>query len=679
MVFSTKGINSSNMVLLQNSTNCIFGTAPAGSKVNLKFGEITAECTADNKNEWKLEFNPGAAKQGQNLVLECEGESSSKIIFNNVAVGEVWICSGQSNMQLQMERLKYTYPDEFKKPENPYVRMITIPVTYAFDGPKDSINNPEWKMPSPETLSGMSGTAYFFANRLSQELGIPVGVITCCQGGTPITAWMNGESMHGIGDYEKRIKQLKTPGFIEKIKGEEKAAQDAWNEKINSFDAGSEGKGFENKNYEEAEKNWKTCELPGEVDLIENGGIVWFKKKINLTAEQVKLFNEKGARIWMGTIRDADKVWINGTQVGVTYYVYPPRRYDIPDGILKEGENIITLRVQQNLHNRKMYFWPEKHYAIASRDTKVIPVAIRNVERVEGIQPSDKPENNPAYIPLDGKWLCMATSQIEDAPAQVFLEYEPEALYNAMLSPCFNYAVRGALWYQGESNDQKAYEYKDLLCRMINLWREKFVFCPEEKMPFVVMQLPSWADDVLPETYPLQSNWAEIREAQKRAVSESENTALSVLIDGGEWNDLHPEKKLTGGTRSAERALTLVYGKPYPKLSAMEVVIPEKNMLRVLFDNGRLEAYEISNGIVDFNKPCKEAYGFAVVTKSLFGKKAVLEVPAVIAEEDEIRLNLPVLPPFTKVIEIRYLWANCPEYVNLYSEGLPVVPGRICL
>lgn len=693
MNFYTKGISASNMVLLQNAVNCVNGVAPCNSMVTMEFAGLNYSVQSDNDGNWKIEFNPGPAFAGRDMILRCSDE---EITYINVAVGEVWICSGQSNMQLQMERLKYTYPDEFKKPENQNIRMITIPVTFDFEGPKDSVNNPEWKMPAPDTLSGMSGTSYFFAKKLSEDLGIPVGVIACCQGGTPVTAWMNGESMAGVGDYVRRLEELKKPGYVQSVQDAEKAAQNEWNKKIYELDSGmkEDWKDWTCSQAEEA--GWGTCHIPGEVDLVENGGIVWFKKEVVLTADDVSYFKEKGARIWTGTIRDADMVFINGVQVGITYYVYPPRRYDIPDGILKEGVNTITLRVQQNLHNRKMFFWPEKHYALTSRDKKVIPTAIRNVEQVEGTAPLrcdqenicfEKTNTEGIYIPLNGDWFCCATTQIEDCPPNTFFEYEPQALYNAMLAPCFNTAVRGALWYQGESNDSKPYEYEELLDRMIKLWRSRFTYCPEKNMPFVVMQLPSWADDVLPDSFPVTSNWAEIREAQNGACEKNSCMALSVAIDAGEWNDLHPEKKLTGGTRAAEQALRLVYGKDYSecaKMNSMELHTErglsenKENYCKVVFKTDNpLKAYAVENGAVDFSKETKEVFGFSLLLRNGFGKESVLAVTAEIVSENTVRLILPEIPLFTKIKEIRYLWANCPECVNLYSGTLPAMPGRI--
>lgn len=685
MDFYTKGILASNMVLLQNSINCIYGCAPAKRRITMTFRGQAFETVSDKSGNWKFELNAGLPTTNEIMVIYCEG-AENNIVFENVAVGEVWLCSGQSNMQLTMERLKFTYPDEFKKPENQNIRMITVPVTYAFDGPKDTVQNPTWKLAGPDTMASLSGTAYFFAKKMQEELGVPVGIINASQGGTPITAWMDEENLDGMGNYIKRLKDLQSPGFIEDIQNAEKTAMEKWNDRINLLDPGVE-ESWENLAVTEAlGQGWEKIDIPGEVDLVKKGGIVWFKKEIVLSQDEVKYLEENGGRLWLGVIRDADKAFINGVQVGVTYYVYPPRRYDIPRGVLKEGVNVITLRVQQNLHNRKMFFWPEKHYAIASNDLQIMSGAIRNVERTDGLKasaPEHEPEvpENGIYIPLDGEWICCGTSQTEDIPPTTFFEYEPTALYNAMLAPCFHFAVRGALWYQGESNTEKYYEYKELLCRMISLWRKNFTYCPEEKMPFVVMQLPSWADDLAPDSYPVFSDWALLREAQAEVIEMTENTALSVAVDAGEWNDLHPEKKLTGGTRCAEQALALVYDKDYPKAAVIKSASGTRKNYTVTFETeNELEAFEVLGDTVFFDKPTNKVKGFGALTRSILGKEEVIMCHGEIQPDRKtVNISLSMLPMGTKVVEIRYLWANCPECVNLYAGGLPVTPGRVIL
>ena len=236
MAFYTKGIAASNMVLLRNETNCIIGTAPAGKQIEMEFRGKKYSSVSDKGGNWKIEFNPGDACKGEKLVLSCKGEK--KITFSDVAVGEVWLCSGQSNMQLTFDRLRFAYPEEFKKKENSDIRMITIPVVADFSGERDYVEKPEWLKPSPKTLAGMSGTAYFFAKKIHEDLGVPVGVINASQGGTPITAWMNAKSFEGIGNYSKRYEEVCKKDFVPKTLEENKTKSEKWNKLINEADLG---------------------------------------------------------------------------------------------------------------------------------------------------------------------------------------------------------------------------------------------------------------------------------------------------------------------------------------------------------------------------------------------------------------------------------------------------------
>ena len=189
---SVKGIVASGMVLQRNKINCIYGTADVYEDIIMTFRGVTSITQADEQGCWKLEFSPGEAGGPFEMQLKTEKEA---LTFTDVYVGEVWLSSGQSNAQLPMERMKFSYPEEFKLPENPNVRMITIPIAWTFDGERDSVDNPEWICASPETLGQMSGTGYFFAKRLSEELGVPVGVINASQGGSPISSWMSKKSL----------------------------------------------------------------------------------------------------------------------------------------------------------------------------------------------------------------------------------------------------------------------------------------------------------------------------------------------------------------------------------------------------------------------------------------------------------------------------------------------------
>ena len=201
--FHTLGIYADGMVLQRNTTNCIFGEGDPGSKIELTFRDQKASATVDAGGSWKIEYNPGEAGGPFELKLTATAPDATAtpaaITFKDVWVGEVWIVSGQSNAQLPMNRLRYSYPYEMKLPKDDNIRIITVPISYSFDGEKNSVQNPEWHFASPETIAPMSGTSYFFASNLSKELGVPVGIINPAQGGSPITSWMNEESLKELG------------------------------------------------------------------------------------------------------------------------------------------------------------------------------------------------------------------------------------------------------------------------------------------------------------------------------------------------------------------------------------------------------------------------------------------------------------------------------------------------
>ncbi|MCQ2575953.1 MAG: hypothetical protein MJ162_04345 [Treponema sp.] len=664
--FQTKGIYSNGMVLQQNTETCIFGT---GSAVTLLFRGNTITATADKDGNWKIEYNPGSAGGPFPMEITCCGE---KITFTEVYVGEVWVSSGQSNAQLQMTRLRYSYPEEMKLPANSNIRMITVPIKYNLEGEQDSVENPQWIGASPETIEGMSGTAYFFAKKLQSELGVPVGIINASQGGSPITSWMSKEALQELKmtEYTDRIEKWSKPGAIEAHRAEVAAAQSKWDSEFNSIEKGTL-ENWEKIDFEKIkeDKDWQTCTIPADFeDFGRDAGVIWLKKEIELTAAQAEQFNSKYTQLRMGVIQDSDKIWVNGNFVGSTGYTYPPRRYTVPAGTLKAGKNTITIRVQKNGAGQ-IRFYKEKPYCIFTEDYYVAPSVCRNVEK--------KPAEGGTGIKIDlsGEWKKKQSCTKSPRPGEMFFEWEPSALYNSMLAPAFNYAVAGAIWYQGESNAGLWKDYKAQLVKMIELWREKFVYA-KKNMPMVVLQLPNWADGYKEPEKQNFGSWPELRNAQKTAVDETENTGLAVLIDAGEWNDLHPEKKLTGGTRAAMEALRIAYNKPYNKAPFAECCETNGKIYTIRFNCGNsvLKAYKCAEETADFTKETNTVCGFEFLLED--GRVIPAEGKLVSSKDVEVS----AAEKNVKFVELRYLWNNNPLKINLYSaEQLPATPFRIKL
>lgn len=658
-----KGIYSDGMVLQRNTTNCIFGTAEKNAEVSLSIKNVSASTNADENGNWKIEYNPGQPGGPFTLKISSQDEEVS---FKEVFVGEVWLSSGQSNAQLPMERMKFSYPEEFALPENANIRMITIPISWSFEGEKDTVENPTWICASPETLGLMSGTAYFFAKKLWQELGVPVGIINASQGGSPIAAWMDKTSLKQLDNTESFIEQLETyenPDNISKKQKELAENQQKWDSNINETDRGGK-ESWEKLTYAEIQNDWGDCVIPGFIDHKETAGFFWFKKQIELTAEQVKHFDEIKTWIWFGTIVDADKVWINGVKVGETGYCYPPRRYVVPKGTLKAGYNTITIRVQKNSHFGKIRFYTEKPYYLFTENVRVIPTAIRNVEQPsQAILAADSPTGSEK-INLSGQWKMKMGTAVEDCPPGMFFEWVPTALFNAMLAPCFNYAIAGTLWYQGESDAWHPDEYRGMLMKMIMLWRKKFVYAQKD-MPFVIMQLPNWSDGFGEDYCTNTMNWAQMRQEQLLVTEIVENTGIAITIDAGEWNDLHPEKKRTGGTRAALEALRIGYGKKI-NIAPKAVFTERKNDDFIIqFDTGTAKLKTFKGD---------EIPGF-YFQYEIENHLKMVEAKGRIISDNEVAVPVPQIDGVFR--EIRYLWSDSPNPINLYStDDLPAQAFR---
>ena len=661
-----KGIFGSGMVLQRNKVNCIYGVADGYTDIMLSFRGVTTITQSDEYGNWKLEFSPGEAGGPFEMVIKADSE---RIEYKDVYVGEVWLSSGQSNAQLPMERLKFTYPNEFKLPENTNIRMLTVPIRWTFDGEKDSLDSEaQWIAASPSTLGQMSGTAYFFAKKLSNELDVPVGIINASQGGSPIVSWLSKAALEEMGDKSEYLNQLEYFENTENVLKKQRdvaEAQKNWDFDLNRHCVFPDT---------ESDAGWQTCTIPGYIDELDSAGVVWLKKDINLTADQVAHFTAQKTWLWMGTIIDADTAYVNGSQVGNTPYCYPPRRYEVPSGVLREGRNVIILKVQKNKKEGKIRFYEEKPYCLFTEGVYVAPAAVRNIEgHEESLSPLDG-----EYIDLKGEWKIFVERKIRDCPDQIFFEWMPTALYNGMLAPCFKHAIAGVLWYQGESDAGHAQEYKSMLVKLINLWRHKFTYAAKD-LPVVVVQLPNWSDGHGEDTAVVNGGWAEIRQVQADAAEIVGRTGLAVTIDAGEWNDLHPEKKRTVGHRAAMEALRIAYGKSYisaaPKADLCEMV---NGRYHVHFDcgNSALVAYRIGeNDAADFTKEDKVVHGFSLLYEKK-GELTAVEASATLLDSSTVEVNL--LPAYGKLKELRYLWADSPNPVNLYSQNqLPAMPFRI--
>ena len=517
---------SDGMVLQREQPIKVWGTADAGESVQVKFLKnatptgvkggklkVAYTVTADANGRWTLTLP--AMKPGGPYILQV-----NDIELKDILVGDVWLCSGQSNMELPVSRVTDMFRDEIAAYENTNIRQLKVPNIFNFHAPQaDLPDYVAWKPLTQENVMNFSALGYFFAKAMYEKNSIPVGLINSSWGGTPVEAWISEEGLKEFPKYINDKRQYEDDAYLKSIKQTEGLSFYRWNTSLYQGDAGlHEATPWYAANYND--KDWKTVDLFS-TDWGTNGlnpinGSHWFRKEVEVPQD----WNGKEATLRLGCIVDADSVYVNGTFVGTISYQYPPRIYTIPAGVLKAGKNTVTIRLISN--NSYPHFVKEKPYKIICGNEEVS---------------------------LQGEWKYRLGAPMPPAPGMMFFCYEPVCLYNVMIAPLQNYGIRGVLWYQGESNVDRRNEYAALLTALIADWRNTF---GNPELPFYIVEL---ADFLSRDDVSGRQAWAEMRKEQAKVAETNRNTRLIRNSDLGEWNDIHPLDKKTLGQRAAESAL----------------------------------------------------------------------------------------------------------------------------
>lgn len=616
---------SDGMVLQRESKIKIWGWASPGEKVRIKFNSKTFNTTGDAEGSWMITMPP--LKAGGPYNMEIKGNNT--IIITDILIGDVWFCSGQSNMVLNMERVKERYPEDIANADYPEIRNFFIPTSSDALSVHKDLPAGKWIKASPENVLSFGAATYFFARSIYNEYKIPVGIINSSVGGTPIEAWISEEGFKDFPLITGRISKLRDTSYLNPILRASHRRQQTPVRQFRDVDKGmTESKPWFDISYNP--EGWHKFWLPGyweDQGVKGLHGVVWFRKEIIVP----ETMTGKPAKLFLGRIVDADNVYVNGTLTGNTTYQYPPRRYNLKPDLLKPGKNIIVVRVTNN--SGKGGFVPDKPYfLVAGNDS----------------------------IDLRGEWLYKAGQVFRpvvtdpgSSQQAISMQNEPTGLYNTMVAPLINYQVKGILWYQGETNSNRPQEYGKLLPALIFDWRNKW---QQGDIPFLYVQLPNFMEV---QYLPSESQWAELRYSQLKALSVP-NTAMAVTIDAGEWNDIHPLNKKVVGERLALAAKKLAYGNSSIVFSGpvLKSISKEGDRLTLEFDH-------TGSGLIV--KGGGDLYYFSVAgaDKKFSWAKAVIEGKRVVVTSDEI----------TDPVYIRYAWADNPEGANLYNkEGLPASP-----
>nr|WP_288835745.1 sialate O-acetylesterase [uncultured Flavobacterium sp.] len=610
---------SDGIVLQRNEKVKIWGWASSKEKIKLEFKSKVYFTEADQEGNWNIILPAEKAGGPYQMALK----ASNEIVIKDILFGDVWICSGQSNMELPMERLKENYGEVIKNAKNANIRHFLVPDKYNFQKEQADLDSGNWISASPETVLNFSGVAYFFAKNIYEKHQVPIGLINSALGGSPIEAWLSDAALAAFPEAYNEAQKFKNNDYIKEIETADKKRNEEWYQLLNANDEGVKN------NWNLAgidDGNWEQMSIPGFWNLQSIGnvnGAVWFRKEIQIPKSMVG----KPAKLFMGCIVDQDFVYVNDELVGTTGYQYPPRRYTVKPTVLKEGKNVISIRVINN-SGQGGFVLDKPYYLSVDKDT----------------------------IDLKGLWKYKLGATMKPLRGETFIRWKPEGLFNAMIAPLTNLKIKGVLWYQGESNSGNPKLYAKALPALIQDWRTKW---GQGNFPFLFVQLPNYMETF---SEPRESNWAALRQAQLETLSVP-NTAMAVTIDLGEWNDIHPLNKEDVGKRLSLLARKLAYGErklqassPMPNTSVFE-----KDKAIISFKNS-------GGGLIV--KKGTELKSFAI---SNDGKNFVWAKAKIIGNNVEVwneKISNPTI--------VRYAWDNNPEDANLFSkEGLPATPFEV--
>lgn len=621
-------IVGSSMVLQRNEVVKVWGWADPGEKVSVSFLKSKYTTKTEANGKWMVKLKPMEA--GGPYTMEITGQN--KIVLNDILIGDVWICSGQSNMTHYLGRHAERYATEIAEANQPEIRQFYVPTKAVLSGPVDDTPGLKWEAATPETVLDFTVIGYFFAKKLYDQYHVPMGIINTCVGGTIIEAWMSEEGFKKFPDILEKVKQNQDTAYVNRINREASESR-----KTDEVPRKEIDKGISEEWYSPGYQplNWKRINIPGywEDQGVRNlDGVVWFRREIIVPQSMTGI----EAVVKLGRIVNADELYINGKKVGNTTYEYPQRRYQLDVGVLKPGKNLFVVRVTNQ--GGKGGFVPDKPYfLLAGGDT--IDLKGDWHYKVGQVTQRNRPSGGGPFV------------------RSISAQGSPTGLYNAMIAPYTNYAVSGFLWYQGESNAGNPKEYAKLLPAIINDWRTHW---QQGNLPFLIAQLPNYMEvDYLP----TESNWAQIREVQLETALNTPNTGLGINIDLGEWNDIHPENKKPVGVRLALLAMKINYGDndvvssgPVRKSARLE-----DNKVIITFDN-------VGSGLVSGNG--EELAHFAIA-----GDDGKYEWGNAEIKNNEVVVWSDAIP---NPKYVRYAWADNPDFANLFNnEGLPASPFQI--
>ena len=617
-----------NMVLQQKTDITFYGDATKNKQLTVKTGWNGKEyhTEADGQGKWSLKI-PTPAAGGPYEITFSDGK---KLQLKNVMIGEVWFCSGQSNMEMPVAGWGkvMNYEQEIAEAAYPAIRLFQVKKnTYLAPLKEVESTLGGWQECSSATVPEFSALAYFYARALWKELNVPIGVIDCTWGGTPAEAWTNHETLRQVMGFREEMDKLERLGFdpnrMEQAYSEERAH---WQSLFTEKDKGMENGKLCWTAPSLSEEDWQTISLPGYWEgkgLKDFDGIIWFRRSLEIPAE----WAGKPLTLRLGMIDDEDITYFNGVEIARGAGYMTPRTYTIPAKLVKAGKAVLAVRVSDFGGEGGIHGKAEELYV----------------------------EADGKRISLAGDWkyrIGLSLKGFPPAPVSPIQSSSyPTVLFNAMVKPWTAFPIKGVIWYQGEANVGRSEQYGDLFPALITDWRRQW----RSNFPFYFVQLANFMES---KKIQPNSEWAALREAQTKALK-LDQVGMAVTIDIGLADDIHPKNKQEVGRRLALLALAGSYGK---NVSSSAPVF--QNYI-IKGDKMELDFGQKQDGFKIKDTTLK---GFTIAgpDRVFYSAEAMVQNGKIIVSSPKVSVPLAA----------RYGWADNPD-CNLYGEnGLPVAPFR---
>ena len=613
-------IFSDHMVLQRGMSIPVWGRADPGTMVSVSLAGQSAAAETDTTGNWMVKL-PAIPAGGP---FEMGISAGNKITFKDVMIGDVWFASGQSNMEFAVQSADNADKEIADAVNYPDIRLYTVPRTLS-GSPRSDLTYGNWDICDSSTVKDFSAVAYFFGRQLYKEKNIAIGLVDDTWGGTPVEAWTSFQKLKTVPSYSQRVAEIEKRNIPDSV-----FRKDQVNDSIRWAYANTSNVGLteqvQTPGYDDSQ--WAEMKVPGSINDSPIGpfnGIIWFRKTFDLPAGKY----DKGLILKLGRIDLKDVTWFNGEKIGESVYNESAyRSYTIPASLVKEGKNVICIRVT-DIWSVGGLIGPADSLAIVN------PAA-----------------GNRTVAHLAGSWKY--NEKIEPAFPEVkgYSGY-PSLIFNGMVAPVIPYAIKGAIWYQGEANAGQAYLYRTLFPLMIKDWRERW---GQGDFPFLFVQLPNF---MVSPAQPSESAWAELREAQAMTLA-LPNTGMAVTIDIGDVTNIHPTHKQEVGRRLALAADKIAYGQDVvysgPMYQSMEIT---GNSIHLNFDH-------TGSGLMVKGDSPLNGFAVAGADRKFYWANATIDGDEVIVNSSKV----------AKPVAVRYAWANSPD-CNLYNkEGLPASPFR---